>query len=218
MPAREGRLRLDGPPLLLVPEAAQPVGMVLHELATNAVKYGALSRPEGRVNLSWRVLAEPAGGLLVEWRESGGPPLAAPPAQTGFGTRLVQRTVRQLGGEAALDWRADGLRCSFSIPAGKFGAAAATAIAGRPAAPRGRRANPRKRRPRCRRWRRRHASPDAAAAAAARGRFPAPVAWRAAGRRPSSPPAPRRKRPCPTPRRHRHRPPSTPARGSAMST
>ena len=118
------RARLDGPPVLLVPEAAQPAGMVLHELATNAAKYGALSRPAGRVEVSWRPSAGPAGGLLVEWRESGGPALDAPPTRTGFGTRLVTRTVRQLGGEAAMDWAAEGLRCSFTIPADRFQAAA----------------------------------------------------------------------------------------------
>jgi PAS domain S-box-containing protein len=142
--AGEERVRLDGPPVLLVPEAAQPVGMVLHELATNAVKYGALSRPEGRVEVSWRRVPAAAGpegaGLLVEWRESGGPGLAAPPTRTGFGTRLVARTVRQLGGEAALDWSAEGLRCSFTIPAGRFQAAGtaergAAAVRERAAAP-----------------------------------------------------------------------------------
>lgn len=130
----EERVRLDGPPVLLVPEAAQPVGMVLHELATNAAKYGALSRPGGRVEVSWR--GEPGGGLLVEWRETGGPPLAAPPSRAGFGTRLVARTVRQLGGEAAMDWAPEGLRCSFTIPAGRFRCAAAQAEGhDRPAAP-----------------------------------------------------------------------------------
>ena len=116
-----GAVALDGPPVLLAPEAAQPFGMVLHELATNAAKYGALSRPGGRVELRWRPGAGPAGnGLAVEWRESGGPPLAAPPSRAGFGTRLVARTVRQLGGDAAMEWAADGLRCSFTVPAGRF--------------------------------------------------------------------------------------------------
>jgi PAS domain S-box-containing protein len=131
----EERVRLDGPPALLVPEAAQPVGMVLHELATNAAKYGALSRPGGRVDISWRLLAGPAGGLMVEWRESGGPGLAAPPSRTGFGTRLVARTVRQIGGEAALDWAPEGLRCSFTIPANRLQAAAAARGAAREAEP-----------------------------------------------------------------------------------
>ena len=117
----EERVRLDGPPALLVPEAAQPVGMVLHELATNAVKYGALSRPEGRVDVSWRrATGSEGGGLLVEWRESGGPALAGAPAKAGFGTRLVTRTVRQLGGQAAAEWAPEGLRCTFTIPAGRF--------------------------------------------------------------------------------------------------
>lgn len=128
----EERVRLEGPAALLVPEAAQPVGMVLHELATNAVKYGALSRPEGRVTLAWRFAAgvpagAKAGDLLVEWRESGGPALTARPSRAGFGTRLVAGTVRQLGGEAALDWAADGLRCSFTIPANRLQAAATAA-------------------------------------------------------------------------------------------
>ncbi|WP_343893502.1 sensor histidine kinase [Craurococcus roseus] len=122
----EGSLVLDGPPALLSPEAAQPFGMVLHELATNAAKYGALSRPGGRVEVRWRPGAGPAAdGLAVEWRESGGPTLAGPPSRTGFGTRLVARTVRQLGGEAVMEWAADGLRCSFAIPARRFQAPAA---------------------------------------------------------------------------------------------
>jgi two-component sensor histidine kinase len=104
--------------------------MVLHELATNAAKYGALTRREGRVEVSWRRQPGHAGGgLLVEWRESGGPPVAAPPSRTGFGTRLVARTVRQIGGEAALDWTKEGLRCSFTIPANRFQAALALAPA-----------------------------------------------------------------------------------------
>jgi hypothetical protein len=77
--------------------------------------------------------------LLVEWRESGGPALDAPPTRTGFGTRLVTRTVRQLGGEAAMDWAAQGLRCSFTIPADRFQAAAMPSLARKaacePAAP-----------------------------------------------------------------------------------
>ena len=136
-----GSLALDGPPVLLSPEAAQPFGMLLHELATNAAKYGALSRPGGRVEIRWRRGAGPgADGLAVEWRESGGPALAAAPARTGFGTRLMARTVRQLGGEAVVEWAPDGLRCSFTIPAGRFPAqptaeGAAARTGGVPASP-----------------------------------------------------------------------------------
>jgi two-component sensor histidine kinase len=91
--------------------------MLLHELSTNAVKYGALSAPEGRIAISWEVVDE-TRQLRIVWRESGGPPAALP--RTSFGTRLMDTLVRrQLGGQMEQDWRPQGLRCTITIP-GRF--------------------------------------------------------------------------------------------------
>lgn len=111
-----GRASITGPPLRLAPQAVQPVSMVLHELATNAVKYGALSRPEGRVELSWH--QAPSGMLTLCWRERGGPPVMGPPTRQGFGSRLIRTTLQgQLGGEARFDWAPEGLCCRMTIDA-----------------------------------------------------------------------------------------------------
>ena len=85
-----GRIYVDGPELELGPRATLSISMLLHELATNAAKYGALSRPEGRVDLSWRIETDATEPMLtVTWKESGGP-LVAEPARRGFGSRLIQ--------------------------------------------------------------------------------------------------------------------------------
>ncbi|MCO6418278.1 PAS domain S-box protein [Siccirubricoccus sp. KC 17139] len=111
------RADLDGPPLVLPPGKAQPLAMVIHELATNAVKHGALSVPAGHVAVTWQVKDGPAGRLRLRWTESGGPPLAGPPQQRGFGSRVLERVVRgQLGGEVQLDWAPTGLACELEIP------------------------------------------------------------------------------------------------------
>jgi len=86
--AHAGRVRFAGPPVRLAAEAAQPFAMLLHELATNAAKHGALSAPGGAVDLEWDLGGE-GGGLRLCWREAGGPPLAGAPARKGFGSRLV---------------------------------------------------------------------------------------------------------------------------------
>ena len=105
---------IEGPLLMLKPEAAQNIGLALHELATNALAYGALSRPDGGVSLKW-TLAN--GRLAVEWRESGGPSVATPPRE-GFGHKVVKRLVAQaLDGEASLNFPPDGLGWTLSIPA-----------------------------------------------------------------------------------------------------
>jgi PAS domain S-box-containing protein len=110
------RVTLRGPPVEIAAEATQPLGMALHELATNAVKHGALSVAEGRVELSW--LPDPAtGGLVLRWTERGGPPLEGPPARRGFGSSVVERTVtRQLHGEVTMAWDPAGLRCEIRLP------------------------------------------------------------------------------------------------------
>jgi len=104
---------MDGPSVVLRPDAVQPLSMVLHELVTNSTKYGALSRREGRVSLRWWLEADPreAGpGLTILWTESGGPPIEAPPKRKGFGSRLIEISVRhQLRGSVSKDWERSGL-------------------------------------------------------------------------------------------------------------
>jgi len=102
-----GACEVSGAPTLLPPEQVQSTSMVLHELATNAVKYGALSVPDGLVRITWR--HDPPGRIVLTWCESGGPPVAAAPSGSGFGSRLIRRLARQLGGEVAYDWRPGGL-------------------------------------------------------------------------------------------------------------
>ncbi len=109
------RARLAGPPLLVATEAAQPLAMALHELATNATKHGALSALGGVVSVTWAVDA-PEGALLLDWVETGGPPVPGPPDRRGFGSRVLGSTLHQLGGIAALDWRPGGLACRLRMP------------------------------------------------------------------------------------------------------
>jgi len=110
----ETRVRLDGPQVLLEPNAAQSIAVALHELATNAAKYGALSSAHGRVDLAWTHAAD--GRLALRWTETGGPAVQSPSRQ-GFGTRIVTQMTAQLGGEARFDWRPDGLVCEISVRA-----------------------------------------------------------------------------------------------------
>jgi len=97
----------------LTPKAAVALGMALHELTTNAVKYGALSVPDGRVALRSRVEGEM---LVIEWRELGGPPVA-PPSRRGFGGRLLEEGLaRELDGKVRLDYDPGGLSCRMELP------------------------------------------------------------------------------------------------------
>jgi PAS domain S-box-containing protein len=110
----KGRARVNGPDVLLEPSAAQAVAVVIHELATNAAKYGSLSSPDGLIRLEWARVAN--GQLVIRWIEEGGPPVAAPASQ-GLGTRVIDTMVRgQLQGQVDFDWRPDGLVCEISIP------------------------------------------------------------------------------------------------------
>ncbi|MDO9707892.1 HWE histidine kinase domain-containing protein [Paracraurococcus lichenis] len=114
------RFLLQGPPLHLRPEAVQPIAMVVHELATNSAKHGALSLPGGTVRVTWEVdarLPDESPWLRLRWEEAGGPRVAAAPTRFGFGSRVVSTTVeRQLGGEVRYDWDIDGLRCRIAVP------------------------------------------------------------------------------------------------------
>ena len=110
---KEGsRAQIEGPSLMLEQQPAQAIALALHELTTNAVKYGALSVPSGRIALTWR--RQSVNRLALRWVETGGPPVAAPTHQ-GFGTRVMTRICEQLNGELKFDWRADGLICDVAI-------------------------------------------------------------------------------------------------------
>lgn len=108
----DSRVRIDGPSVLLEPNAAQAIAVALHELATNAAKYGSLSGHKGQVDLKW--LHKPGGQLLVRWTEIGGPPLQ-PPTRRGFGSRVIERMTGQLNGKADFDWRPEGLVCEIIL-------------------------------------------------------------------------------------------------------
>jgi PAS domain S-box-containing protein len=107
--AEESRVCLTGPDVLLLPTTAVAIGMILHELFTNALKYGALSNPRGKVILEWACKEN----LNLLWREMGGPPVTAP-KRNGFGSILVERMVKtELQGDVRSEFRADGVFCSI---------------------------------------------------------------------------------------------------------
>jgi PAS domain S-box-containing protein len=110
----QGRVRIEGPQVLLEPNTAQAVAVTLHELATNAAKYGPLSVPDGHIGLTW--LHEADGRLILRWSEMGGPTVQTP-THHGFGTRIIERMIAQLKGNACFDWRPDGLVCEIAIRA-----------------------------------------------------------------------------------------------------
>lgn len=109
-----GRLDLKGGDIWVSPTTAQSLGLVLHEMATNAAKYGAWSMPEGRVVLDWK---EAADGLTIVWSERGGPK-SAPPTKAGFGSSLIAMMIeRSLGGSVQRDFQDTGLVATFRLPA-----------------------------------------------------------------------------------------------------
>ena len=106
------RVVTDGPPILLEPDTAQAIAVTLHELATNAAKYGALSVANGQVKLTWSHGGRRA--LHVRWTEVGGPAVQKP-THKGFGGRIIQRMISQLDGDTHFDWRPEGLVCEISF-------------------------------------------------------------------------------------------------------
>jgi PAS domain S-box-containing protein len=115
---REGA-HIEGPQVDLAAEATQPVAMVLHELATNAAKYGALSNGHGRVSVRWRMPARgrSSGKLVLDWRETGGPKIVAPSA-AGYGTSVICDLIPyELGGKVQFELARSGARCRLEIPA-----------------------------------------------------------------------------------------------------
>nr|WP_280842839.1 PAS domain S-box protein [Pararoseomonas baculiformis] len=129
------RAELDGPSVVLPPGTAQPLAMAVHELATNAAKHGALSVPEGRVSVSWHLGAGTPGVLRLRWAEAGGPLVTQPPTRRGFGSRVLEGTLRgQLGGAVSLQWKRAGLVCEMEVPLGSGSASSDMADTGKPAA------------------------------------------------------------------------------------
>lgn len=119
-PFRVGAIQLSGERGLvgLKPELAVSLVMILHELATNAAKYGALSQAAGRVDLSWGI---EDGGLVLDWRESGGPRVN-PPQRTGFGARLTASALKPFGGSSDTRFDPTGVQCRLRLPLGEAAA------------------------------------------------------------------------------------------------
>jgi len=105
-------VEVEGPPVDLSPEQVQPLSMLLHELATNASKYGACSRSGGRICVDWAIKD---GQATLRWREVGGPPVSAPTRQ-GFGSSLQTNMARQLGGALSRNWASEGLEVEIVFP------------------------------------------------------------------------------------------------------
>jgi two-component sensor histidine kinase len=115
---QSSRFEIAGPDIVITAEAAQAIGLAIHELATNAIKYGALSDPAGKVSVSWMFDGEAgaSGPLLLNWIEQGGPPVS-PPSRKGFGHVVIGEMVeRSLNGKVAVEFADEGLRWRVSIP------------------------------------------------------------------------------------------------------
>ena len=109
-------MSLRGPSVLLPAKPALAIALALHELCTNALKYGSLSDETGRIDVEWHREASDRPMLRLLWREFDGPPVA-PPARTGFGSRLIQQALaRDLDGEVELKFNPDGLICTIDAP------------------------------------------------------------------------------------------------------
>jgi PAS domain S-box-containing protein len=109
-------VQIGGDEVLLRPSAALTFSLILHELATNAAKYGALQKPGGLVAVDWRVQSHGGPELHLHWTETRGPPVQ-PPVRRGFGLELIERSVTyELGGQAVLDYRVEGLSCEITVP------------------------------------------------------------------------------------------------------
>lgn len=111
--AKPGHSIVTGPVVRLTANAVQPLSLVMHELATNAVKHGALRHADGRITVEWSI--ESDRRLAISWTETGGPPVT-PPSARGFGSRLLNDVIRkQLRGDLTLDWAAPGLRVTILL-------------------------------------------------------------------------------------------------------
>jgi two-component sensor histidine kinase/CheY-like chemotaxis protein len=107
------RFTAEGPAVVLQPIVAQTLGLALHELTTNAAKYGSLSVPNGRLNIGWDLRPS---SLVIRWSESGGPKVTRPSMQ-GFGTKLVEASIQgQLYGRVSYGWHPSGMQCELEVP------------------------------------------------------------------------------------------------------
>ena len=107
------RIEVSGPDIVIANNSVTSFALLLHEFATNAAKYGALSTPAGRIHLD---CAEHGDRFVLTWRERGGPPIKGAAEDEGFGSRLARATVKgQFGGEIARDWRPEGLVIRLTV-------------------------------------------------------------------------------------------------------
>jgi two-component sensor histidine kinase len=112
--ARGDQLRVEGPEIVIGPNTATSLALVLHELATNAAKYGALSVSEGCLDVRWQAEGDQ---LSLSWQELNGPAIQAPPERNGFGSQLVRMSAGgQLGGSITYDWASTGVLIILRIP------------------------------------------------------------------------------------------------------
>jgi PAS domain S-box-containing protein len=115
-PGHEGRIVTGGPECALEPRVAQTLALALHELSTNAAKYGALTASSGEVHATWELRGDQ---LALSWRERGGPPVS-PPTSRGFGIRVISASIeQQLAGTTSFEWRPEGLHCTLTVPRGE---------------------------------------------------------------------------------------------------
>lgn len=115
--SRKERFVVTGTNIRFPPNAALALGIAFHELATNAVKYGAFSNEHGCITVDWTMVPSHGGNrLILDWRERGGPPVM-PPTRKGFGSRVIERGLaHELNGSVQLDYRPEGLLCRIDIP------------------------------------------------------------------------------------------------------
>lgn len=111
----DNRIICSGPTLVLDAQAAVHMALVLHELATNARKYGALSVPDGRLSVNWEIRTNGRPVLFLEWKESNGPRVKDP-GKRGFGSTLIERTLRERGGQTSVRYGVDGMTCQLTLP------------------------------------------------------------------------------------------------------
>ena len=108
------RIVVSGPNVPVCAKAVTRLALALHETATNAAKYGALSEPNGTIRIKWEAQG---GDFYFEWEETGGPVIVAPPQAGGFGSVLTERSIAgQLGGKIDYDWRRNGLKMRVTVP------------------------------------------------------------------------------------------------------
>jgi two-component sensor histidine kinase len=117
MKGGEGHVTLSGPEIQLAPNDAMSLGLAIHELATNAAKYGALTTANGSIAVEWDIADE--GVAVIHWREAGGPPVSEPTSR-GFGRDLIEKVVaHELGSQVNLEFKPTGVECTLHVPVRK---------------------------------------------------------------------------------------------------